>query len=428
MATYCIGDLHGRYDLFASLLNKINFQSDKDKLYVLGDVIDRSYGGIQILKYIMANQKSVSMIQGNHEDFFLFTASTYDLVFSSEEIRVAMVEAVDVYSPNLFEPISECFKALIEKRSAQSFYSASDINRWLNEGVPKVRSQLLSAMVTLVDKVDYDTTKYNKLFRILSNLQGHFKTKPFVQELLKQSNSEYEEIKHFLKSCPREYSLSLNGKNYFLGHSRLCANKNVSYKYLFPHAESSNMTYVYGHDPVPSMHRSIMEQDNWIDFDYYKVFAWIDPDNNRYYNLDLGSNPVVALKLDDMSEYYVGIPSTRKNATPWEVPEDTFPIRGESFLYSENMGIKGAKGVRSKLISFIDGCYEFMICLSPKRKQAYYTHIGWSEYRKPFLIEDFEVSDPAEVIRAVREGFMLQRTRPEIQEVDKILYGRFNQK
>ena len=53
MAVYCIGDLHGRYDLFTQLLKKIEFNPCEDKLYLLGDVIDRAYGGIKILDYIM---------------------------------------------------------------------------------------------------------------------------------------------------------------------------------------------------------------------------------------------------------------------------------------------------------------------------------------------------------------------------------------
>lgn len=37
---YCISDIHGYYGLFCRLLDKIRF-SDKDKLYVLGDIIDK---------------------------------------------------------------------------------------------------------------------------------------------------------------------------------------------------------------------------------------------------------------------------------------------------------------------------------------------------------------------------------------------------
>ena len=45
--TYVMSDIHGRIDLFEKMLNEINF-SKNDKLYVLGDCIDRG-GGLKVL-------------------------------------------------------------------------------------------------------------------------------------------------------------------------------------------------------------------------------------------------------------------------------------------------------------------------------------------------------------------------------------------
>lgn len=39
MATYVISDIHGQYDMFMDLLEKISL-TDKDKLYILGDIIE----------------------------------------------------------------------------------------------------------------------------------------------------------------------------------------------------------------------------------------------------------------------------------------------------------------------------------------------------------------------------------------------------
>ena len=43
--TYVISDLHGRYDLYLEMLERIQF-SPEDTLYILGDVADRNKGGI----------------------------------------------------------------------------------------------------------------------------------------------------------------------------------------------------------------------------------------------------------------------------------------------------------------------------------------------------------------------------------------------
>ena len=62
---YCISDIHGEYDRYLAMLDLIGF-SDNDTLYVLGDVIDRHPGGVDILEDIM-NRKNVILLMGNHE-------------------------------------------------------------------------------------------------------------------------------------------------------------------------------------------------------------------------------------------------------------------------------------------------------------------------------------------------------------------------
>ena len=62
---YCMSDLHGRYDKYKLMLEKIAF-SQSDVLYVLGDVIDRGPCGIDIL-LDMKERKNVVPVLGNHE-------------------------------------------------------------------------------------------------------------------------------------------------------------------------------------------------------------------------------------------------------------------------------------------------------------------------------------------------------------------------
>lgn len=62
---YTISDLHGCYDKYIRMLEKIHF-SDSDTLYILGDVIDRGADGIKILLDMMTHENMKFMI-GNHE-------------------------------------------------------------------------------------------------------------------------------------------------------------------------------------------------------------------------------------------------------------------------------------------------------------------------------------------------------------------------
>lgn len=52
MATYVMSDIHGLWDKFEKMMNLLNLK-DNDKVYFLGDVIDRGADGIKILQYIL---------------------------------------------------------------------------------------------------------------------------------------------------------------------------------------------------------------------------------------------------------------------------------------------------------------------------------------------------------------------------------------
>ena len=74
MATYVISDLHGQYGLFMKLLEKVNF-SGADKLYMLGDAIDRGPDGIRILRHVMKTH-NMHFLLGNHETMMLNVVSS----------------------------------------------------------------------------------------------------------------------------------------------------------------------------------------------------------------------------------------------------------------------------------------------------------------------------------------------------------------
>ncbi len=81
MQTFVMSDVHGRADAYFDILKQIDFEhfNDRDRLYILGDVIDRGSGGIKILQHIMSNQKHIKMLSGNHEKMLLDSIGTGDL-------------------------------------------------------------------------------------------------------------------------------------------------------------------------------------------------------------------------------------------------------------------------------------------------------------------------------------------------------------
>lgn len=62
---YVISDLHGCYEKYIEMLKKISF-SEKDVLYILGDVVDRGPNGMKILLDI-GKRENVFLLRGNHD-------------------------------------------------------------------------------------------------------------------------------------------------------------------------------------------------------------------------------------------------------------------------------------------------------------------------------------------------------------------------
>ena len=67
--TYIISDIHGEYELFMRLLDKIKFSSG-DKIYVLGDMIDKGTQSARLLN-CLRKMPQATCIYGNHEYDFI---------------------------------------------------------------------------------------------------------------------------------------------------------------------------------------------------------------------------------------------------------------------------------------------------------------------------------------------------------------------
>lgn len=82
---YVMSDIHGEYELFVRLLEKIGF-SDADELYICGDIIEKGRDSVRLARLIFS-MPNVYVIMGNHEDAFIkhynFLMKTCDGDFAS---------------------------------------------------------------------------------------------------------------------------------------------------------------------------------------------------------------------------------------------------------------------------------------------------------------------------------------------------------
>ena len=102
MAIYVSSDIHG-YPLsrFLQMLDFAGFGKD-DKLYILGDVIDRNGdGGVEMLRWIVREPR-VTLIRGNHEQMMLDSEWVFATVDEEnvEGVTDAGIEAVTLWQFN----------------------------------------------------------------------------------------------------------------------------------------------------------------------------------------------------------------------------------------------------------------------------------------------------------------------------------------
>lgn len=76
MSTYVIGDIHGCFAEFKSLLDKVDFSCSQDRLILLGDVIDRGPSSDDVVEWIVDNRECIDFVLGNHE--YMMLAATMD--------------------------------------------------------------------------------------------------------------------------------------------------------------------------------------------------------------------------------------------------------------------------------------------------------------------------------------------------------------
>lgn len=96
MATYIISDIHGCYDQYQALLQKIDFSQD-DELFVLGDAVDRGPDPTGVLLDLMS-RSNVTFIMGNHDAVMLMVLRRLAAEITEDSIAKLTPELLEACS------------------------------------------------------------------------------------------------------------------------------------------------------------------------------------------------------------------------------------------------------------------------------------------------------------------------------------------
>ena len=77
MALYAIGDIHACFSALQNLLSKINFHPQRDRLWFVGDCINRGPDSLKTLRFLRSLGDRAVVVMGNHEGRLLAALSGY---------------------------------------------------------------------------------------------------------------------------------------------------------------------------------------------------------------------------------------------------------------------------------------------------------------------------------------------------------------
>lgn len=94
MTVYAVGDLQGCLDPLECLLERVAFDPARDRLWLVGDLVNRGPKSLETLRFLYAMRDSLVCVLGNHDLHLLAAAHNAERLKKSDTLR-EIIEAPD---------------------------------------------------------------------------------------------------------------------------------------------------------------------------------------------------------------------------------------------------------------------------------------------------------------------------------------------
>ncbi len=187
MATYAIGDIQGCYRTLERLLERIEFDSARDRLLLVGDLVNRGPHSADVLRWAMRNDRAVRTVLGNHDLHLIARA----LGAARRKKRDTLGDVLD--APNLHDMIDWLrTRPLAHRENGYLVVHAGLLPSWTVEDAERLSGEAEEALQS------------RDVVRILESL-GEPPTRPWSEELtgLERLRLVFQGFTR-LRTCTRE--------------------------------------------------------------------------------------------------------------------------------------------------------------------------------------------------------------------------------
>ncbi len=91
MATYAVGDIQGCFTSFTHLLQQIGFNASRDRLWLVGDLVNRGPDSLAVLRWAKQHEGSIEVVLGNHDLHTLAVAEGFVEAHRFDTLQVLLM-------------------------------------------------------------------------------------------------------------------------------------------------------------------------------------------------------------------------------------------------------------------------------------------------------------------------------------------------